>query len=247
MRAHVFATLLAVSSLSCTAIAEEVPDPLADLKQGSYTAQTQSISGILSVYWHEQKVKLAMNSDAASQRQLYRNSPNPKAIEHASSDMKFVDLNWQGSNTQLKQTLSQEFGEVTAPFWKKRHGILNLPATVAIKNFQLYDAACDQYYFQADVVGIKRDSHSKVAPIYSELCANGIQMEQYLVSAPDGYANLRKAPNVNAAIQQRLNNKTLVLELDKQGKWIQVQVLEHGRIGAIGFVHQSQVILMDGE
>ena len=48
-------------------------------------------------------------------------------------------------------------------------------------------------------------------------------------------------------VQQRLSNQTTLLELGKKGAWIEVQVIEQERNHAVGFVHQSQVTLMDGE
>ena len=248
MRISFLTILLACTALPLTAVAEKVVDPIKEMQQASHTHKTQTIKGVLTVYWQEQKIRLAMNSDLASQKQLYRNTPNQKRIEHTRADMKFVDLHWRGSQTQLQQALYQAFGSnVTAPFWQNRRGILHLPATVAIKDFQLYDAVCDQYYFQADIVSISRDQSSQVKPIYTEPCANGIEMNRYRVSASDGYANLRKAPNTNAPVQQRLTNQTTLLELGKKGAWIEVQVIEQERNRAVGFVHQSQVTLMDGE
>ena len=248
MHTSCIAALLACATLPVTALANEAADPIKVMQQASHTAQTQTVSGVLSVYWHEQKVKLAMNTDAASQQQLFRNTPKPKLIDHTRSDMKFVDLHWRGGNAQLQQPLTQAFGNnMPTSFWQNRYGIVNLPATVAIKNFQLSDANCDQYAFEAELQSIKRGADSTVAPIYADSCANGIQLNRYRVNAPDGYANLRQAPNTSATIQQRLNNQTTVLALKKHGAWLQVQVMTPKHNPAVGFVHQSQVIAVEDE
>lgn len=60
------------------------------------------------------------------------------------------------------------------------------------------------------------------------------------MSAPDGYANLRQAPNAKAAITQRLPRKqTAVLELKQNGAWKLVQVLEQTGNPVTGFVPQK--------
>ena len=100
MRTSCIAALLACATLPVTALANEAAAPIKVLQQASHTAQTQTISGVLSVYWHEQTVKLAMNTDAASQQQLFRNTPKPKHIDHTRSDKKFVDLHWRGGNVR---------------------------------------------------------------------------------------------------------------------------------------------------
>ena len=248
MHLTLLAACLAFAALPIMAAAEDISDSIQVMQQASLTRQSQTISGVLSVYWHEQKVKLALNTDTASQQQLFRNTPKPKHIDHTRSDMKFVDLHWRGGNAQLQQALTQAFGNnMPASFWQNRYGIVSLPATVAIKNFQLSDANCDQYAFEAELLSIKRGADSTVAPIYADSCANGIQLNRYRVNAPDGYANLRQAPNTSATIQQRLNNQTTVLALKKHGAWLQVQVMTPKHNPAVGFVHQSQVIAVDDE
>ena len=240
MRAYVLATVIACSGVPLAASAEPV-DPVQAMQQASVTPQQQNVRGVLSLYWRENQVRLALNSDAASQQQLYRNTPNPKALAHTRADMKFVDLHWRGSEAQLQHSVQAAFGELTQPFWQQRRGILNLPAQVRIQNFQLYNAECDQYYFQADLISLARDTNSKTEPIYADSCANGIQLEQYTVSAQDGYANLRAAPNTNAAVLQRLRKGSKLVALAQQGAWLQVQSMGTDRNSAIGFVHQSQV------
>ena len=107
------------------------------MQQASLTRQSQTISGVLSVYWHEQQVKLAINTDTTSQQQLFRNTPKPKLIDHTRSDMKFVDLHWRGDKAQLQQALNQAFGKhLPTSFWQNRYGIVNLPARERTK-FQL--------------------------------------------------------------------------------------------------------------
>ncbi|HRL02725.1 MAG TPA: hypothetical protein PK856_09925, partial [Vitreoscilla sp.] len=103
MRLPFLTILLACAALPLTAVAEKVVDPIKEMQQASHTRKTQTIKGVLSVYWQEQKIRLAMNSDLASRKQLYRNTPNQKRIEHTRADMKFVDLHWRGSQTQLQQ------------------------------------------------------------------------------------------------------------------------------------------------
>ena len=248
MRTSCIAALLACATLPVTALANEAADPIKVMQQASHTAQTQTISGVLSVYWHEQKVKLAMNTDAASQQQLFRNTPKPKLIDHTRSDMKFVDLHWRGDKAQLQQALNQAFGKhLPASFWQNRYGIVNLPARVNIQNFQLTDANCDQYAFSAELLSVQSGPRSTVAPIYADSCASGIALPRYRVSAPDGYANLRQAPNTKAVITQRLPKQTTVLELKQSGAWKLVQVLEQTGNPVTGFVHQSQVSLMEDE
>ena len=248
MRTSCIAALLACATLPVTALANEAADPIKVMQQASHTAQTQTISGVLSVYWHEQKVKLAMNTDAASQQQLFRNTPKPKLIDHTRSDMKFVDLHWRGDKAPLQQTLNQAFGKhLPASFWQDRYGIVNLPARVNIQNFQLTDANCDQYAFSAELLSVQSEPRSTVAPIYADSCASGIALPRYRVSSPDGYANLRQAPNAKAAITQRLPKQTAVLELKQNGAWKLVQVLEQTGNPVTGFVHQSQVSLMEDE
>ena len=248
MHTSCIAALLACATLPVTALANEAADPIKVMQQASHTAQTQTVSGVLSVYWHEQKVKLAMNTDAASQQQLFRNTPKPKLIDHTRSDMKFVDLHWRGDKAQLQQALNQAFGKhLPASFWQDRYGIVNLPARVNIQNFQLTDANCDQYAFSAELLSVQSEPRSTVAPIYADSCASGIALPRYRVSAPDGYANLRQAPNTKAAITQRLPKQTTVLELKQNGAWKLVQVLEQTGNPVTGFVHQSQVSLMEDE
>ena len=248
MHTSCIAALLACATLPVTALANEAADPIKVMQQASHTAQTQTVSGVLSVYWHEQKVKLAMNTDAASQQQLFRNTPKPKLIDHTRSDMKFVDLHWHGNKAQLQQALNQAFGKhLPASFWQNRYGIVNLPARVNIQNFQLTDANCDQYAFSAELLSVQSGPRSTVAPIYADSCASGIALPRYRVSAPDGYANLRQAPNTKAAITQRLPKQTTVLELKQNGAWKLVQVLEQTGNPVTGFVHQSQVSLMEDE
>ena len=248
MHTSCIAALLACATLPVTALANEAADPIKVMQQASHTAQTQTVSGVLSVYWHEQKVKLAMNTDAASQQQLFRNTPKPKLIDHTRSDMKFVDLHWRGDKAQLQQALNQAFGKhLPASFWQNRYGIVNLPARVNIQNFQLTDANCDQYAFSAELLSVQSEPRSTVAPIYADSCASGIALARYRVSAPDGYANLRQAPNTKAAITQRLPKQTTVLELKQNGAWKLVQVLEQTSNPVTGFVHQSQVSLMEDE
>ena len=162
--------------------------------------------------------------------------------------MKFVDLHWRGDKAQLQQALNQAFGKhLPASFWQNRYGIVNLPARVNIQNFQLTDANCDQYAFSAELLSVQSEPRSTVAPIYADSCASGIALPRYRVSAPDGYANLRQAPNTSATIQQRLNNQTTVLALKKHGAWLQVQVMTPKHNPAVGFVHQSQVIAVEDE
>ena len=248
MHTSCIAALLACATLPVTALANEAADPIKVMQQASHTAQTQTVSGVLSVYWHEQKVKLAMNTDAASQQQLFRNTPKPKLIDHTRSDMKFVDLHWRGDKAQLQQALNQAFGKhLPASFWQNRYCIVNLPARVNIQNFQLTDANCDQYAFSAELLSVQSEPRSTVAPIYADSCASGIALPRYRVSAPDGYANLRQAPNTKAAITQRLPKQTTVLELKQNGAWKLVQVLEQTGNPVTGFVHQSQVSLMEDE
>ena len=248
MHTSCIAALLACATLPVTALANEAADPIKVMQQASHTAQTQTVSGVLSVYWHEQKVKLAMNTDAASQQQLFRNTPKPKHIDHTRSDMKFVDLHWRGDKAQLQQALNQAFGKhLPASFWQDRYGIVNLPARVSIQNFQLTDANCDQYAFSAELLSVQSEPRSTVAPIYADSCASGIALPRYRVSAPDGYANLRQAPNTKAAITQRLPKQTTLLELKQNGAWKLVQVLEQTSNPVTGFVHQSQVSLMEDE
>ena len=240
MRALLLAALITCSGLPLAAHAEPI-DPVQAMQQASVTPQAQSVRGVLSLYWQEQQLRLALNSDAASQQQLYRNTPNPKTLAHTRADMKFVDLHWRGSEAQLQSSLQAAFGDITQPFWQQRRGILNLPAQVRIQNFQLYNAECDQYFFQADLISIARDTNSTIAPIYADSCANGIQLEQYLVNAKDGYANLRAAPNTHAAVLQRLPKGSKLAALAQQGVWLQVQIISKDRNSAMGFVHQSQV------
>ena len=248
MRLILLTAALACTALPLMAAAEDIADPIQVMQEASHTAQTQTISGVLSVYWHEQKVKLAMNTDAATQQQLFRNTPKPKLIDHTRSDMKFVDLHWRGGNAPLQQTLTQAFGNnMPASFWQNRYGIVNLPARVNIQNFQLTDANCDQYAFSAELLSVQSGPRSTVAPIYADSCASGIALPRYRVSAPDGYANLRQAPNTKAAITQRLPKQTTVLELKQNGAWKLVQVLEQTSNPVTGFVHQSQVSLMEDE
>ena len=248
MRPLLLTIALACTVLPLMATAKDIIDPIQVMQEASLTRQSQTISGMLSVYWQEQEIKLALNTDAASQQQLFRNTPKPKHIDHTRSDMKFVDLHWRGGNAQLQQALTQAFGNnMPTSFWQNRYGIVNLPATVAIKNFQLSDANCDQYAFEAELLSIKRGADSTVAPIYADSCANGIQLNRYRVNAPDGYANLRQAPNTKAAITQRLPKQTTVLELKQNGAWKLVQVLEQTGNPVTGFVHQSQVSLMEDE
>ena len=113
--------------------------------------------------------------------------------------------------------------------------------------FQLADANCDQYAFTAELLSVQSEPRSTVAPIYADSCASGIALARYRVSAPDGYANLRQAPNTKAAITQRLPKQTTVLELKQNGAWKLVQVLEQTSNPVTGFVHQSQVSLMEDE
>ena len=248
MHLTLIAACLAFAALPIMAAAEDITDPIQVMQQASLTRQSQTISGVLSVYWHEQKVKLAMNTDAASQQQLFRNTPKPKLIDHTRSDMKFVDLHWHGSKAQLQQALNQAFGKhLPASFWQDRYGIVNLTARVSVQNFQLADANCDQYSFNADLLSVQSEPRSTVAPIYADSCASGIALPRYRVSAPDGYANLRQAPNTKAAITQRLPKQTTLLELKQNGAWKLVQVLEQTGNPVTGFVHQSQVSLMEDE
>ena len=245
--------LLLTIALACTVLplmttAKDIIDPIQAMQEASLTRQSQTISGVLSVYWQEQEIKLALNTDAASQQQLFRNTPKPKLIDHTRSDMKFVDLHWHGDKAQLQQALNQAFGKhLPASFWQNRYGIVNLPARVNIQNFQLTDANCDQYAFSAELLSVQSEPRSTVAPIYADSCASGIALPRYRVSAPDGYANLRQAPNTKAAITQRLPKQTTVLELKQNGAWKLVQVLEQTGNPVTGFVHQSQVSLMEDE
>ena len=148
----------------------------------------------------------------------------------------------------MQQALNQAFGKhLPASFWQDRYGIVNLPARVSIQNFQLTDANCDQYAFSAELLSVQSEPRSTVAPIYADSCASGIALPRYRVSAPDGYANLRQAPNTKAAITQRLPKQTTVLELKQNGAWKLVQVLEQTGNPVTGFVHQSQVSLMEDE
>ena len=162
--------ILLTAALICTALplmatAKDIIDPIQVMQEASLTRQSQTISGMLSVYWQEQEIKLALNTDAASQQQLFRNTPKPKLIDHTRSDMKFVDLHWRGDKAQLQQTLNQAFGKhLPASFWQNRYGIANLPARVNIQNFQLTDANCDQYAFSADLLSVQSEPRSTVTP-----------------------------------------------------------------------------------
>ena len=248
MHLTLLAACLAFAALPIMAAAEDISDSIQVMQQASLTRQSQTISGMLSVYWQEQEIKLALNTDAASQQQLFHNTPKPKLIDHTRSDMKFVDLHWRGDKAQLQQALNQAFGKhLPSSFWQNRYGIVNLPARVSIQNFQLADANCDQYAFSAELLSVQSEPRSTVAPIYADSCAAGIALPRYRVSAPDGYANLRQAPNAKAAITQRLPKQTAVLELKQNGAWKLVQVLEQTGNPVTGFVHQSQVSLMEDE
>lgn len=236
---HLLSCALGLLLLLPAVHAEDMVNPFEDMKTASVTATEQSIHGLLTVYWQGQTPKLAIHPDAKSQQQLWQNTKQPQAIAHTRHSLNFVELDWHGSEAQLQQDMTKVFGTATEPFWKNRRGMVHAPAQVNIKQFRLYDANCDQYYFRAQLLAFSRDPDSALQPIYAASCANGVNLNLYTVHSQDGYANVRQAPSAKAPIQQRLHNHSQVVELGKQGQWLHIQVV--GKERSTGFIHQSQV------
>ena len=66
MHLTLLAACLAFAALPIMAAAEDISDSIQVMQQASLTRQSQTISGMLSVYWQEQEIKLALNTDATS-------------------------------------------------------------------------------------------------------------------------------------------------------------------------------------
>lgn len=241
--------ILLLSLLSPLALAEDIVDPVEVLKVSSQAPQQQSLRGLLSLYWQHDTLQLALQPSLAAQERLWKNTAKPQALTHARQDMNFINLHWQGSEEALRQQVLQQFGQVSETFWSAKRGVLHLPALVNIQKFQLTSADCDSYYFEAQLLALKRDQKSDAKPIYAVSCANGLELNRVTVKSKDGYANFRSSHSASAQILQRLNNGTELIELDQSGMWLQVQLpqKDHNHPPAIGYVHKSQVIVEEVE
>ena len=150
-----FKSLLVAAILAMAAVASPAspmqPAQNPTLKAASWQQQSQTLTGLFSAYWVEGRLFTALQTDQASQAQLWRQMPNAKALEYAQEDLKFIDLHYEGSEQALKQSLQNLLGKQNVQtFWQHKTGVLHVPAKVTVSDFHLYDGACDQYYYQED-------------------------------------------------------------------------------------------------